>query len=374
MTSSPPTRGDGNDAGNPLDWLITAFTRRAIDADELRARLAPRLEQRMPVPAVAATLSQLAAGMRAPVTVAARTTGEDGVDVVTLADAGGGRLQLLASSDHGRFTSLRVQPDREPPAPASGSVAELVAQLAGCTDGPASIDVAALGPGGSRTLASHQPDRVLAVGSAFKLYVLAAVADAVARQTAGWDEPLDGAVTVRQAATGMIAMSDNDLTDRLIERVGREAVEGALRRASMTDPARNLPLIGMAEMVALKRSTAPEPTWQRPIAIDTLEWFASAADLSRCMASLHARPEAVRDELDRVLGANPGIEVDADWVRLWFKGGGEPGVLAVAWLAELPGDRVFTISAALNSVNGNIDVERALSAAGGLLAGLAAPA
>jgi beta-lactamase class A len=95
------------------------------------------------------------------------------------------------------------------------------------------------------------------LGSAFKLYVLGALGNAVASGKARWNQPLvitarlkrlpsgvlqaepDGtAVSVQDTAAKMISFNDNTATDMLINLVGRPAVEAALTRAPRGSMAR----------------------------------------------------------------------------------------------------------------------------------------
>ena len=76
--------------------------------------------------------------------------------------------------------------------------------------------------------------------------------------------------------------------------------------------------------------------WTAPRAVNSLEYFASASDLCRVYASLAAlarRPGLA--PIGQVLSLNDdGLQLDpAHWQNTWFKGGSEPGVLTLAFLA-----------------------------------------
>ena len=179
------------------------------------------------------------------------------------------------------------------------------------------------------------------LGSAFKLYVLDALARAIAAGTVSWDqrltltsqltslpsgelatEPAGTQVTVLQAAEDMISSSDNTAADLLITLVGRTAVESAAAASGMADPALDTPFLTTRELFVLKLDDWPAlasrylalgaagrqamltgtvdrvplsalhvtaPTgWTQPRDIGTLEWFASPADICRVYASLAA--------------------------------------------------------------------------------------
>jgi hypothetical protein len=118
--------------------------------------------------------------------------------------------------------------------------------------------------GGRRVLAALRPRLALAVASAFKLYVLKAIAAEIEGGRMRWDDvvrlrqrhrslppaPLnrrpDGApLTVQSLATWMLAASDNTATDHLLHHVGRVVVE---RHAGTY----NRPFLSTLEMFKLK--------------------------------------------------------------------------------------------------------------------------
>ena len=92
--------------------------------------------------------------------------------------------------------------------------------------------------------------------------------------------------------------------------------------------------------------------WTDPRRIDVLEWFASAEDLCRVMATLAARAaksEKAKPLLD-VLAKNPGLEIDAKvFPYIGFKGGSEPGVMNLTWLLRRDDDKWFVVSLGFNA-------------------------
>ena len=118
----------------------------------------------------------------------------------------------------------------------------------------------------SGVLAELNPEQPLAVGSAFKLAVLAALKDQVSAGAKAWDDvvtlkadhislpsgilqswPLGSPLTVHTLASLMISVSDNTATDALIALLGRELVENYT--------ALNHPLLTTREAFALKNPT-----------------------------------------------------------------------------------------------------------------------
>lgn len=210
--------------------------------------------------------------------------------------------------------------------------------------------------------------------------MLVAIVDAVAQGSITWedeiaidddldslpsgitqDEPDGSTVAVRELAERMISISDNSATDVLIDLVGRDAVEAALVAAGHSAPELNLPLLTTRELFVLKldgrlRETylaadeggrrellagpvaevdalalaATADRWTGPIEVETLEWFASPADLCRVLTVL-----AADDEARGVLSLNPGLpDEQLRWSFIGFKGGSEPGVLNLSWVVE----------------------------------------
>jgi hypothetical protein len=267
---------------------------------------------------------------------------------------------------------------------------------------PAGAELAA-----DRLLETGDPAAPHPSGSIFKLYVLGAVADAVAAGTLTWDtpltitddikslpsgelqnEPAGTVVTVREAAEKMIAISDNTATDLLIATVGPEAVEAALADMGHHDPSLNTPMLttralfqlgwgsagegasgGQAESRAAIRDrwSAADETERRamldslPGGIVTVEpgdltdsvwqhgldWFTSADDLVAAHVALQQR--AATDAgapVGEILSANPGLGTIGDeWSTLAFKGGSSIGVLAGSWYLERESDgKAFVIS------------------------------
>ena len=219
----------------------------------------------------------------------------------------------------------------------------------------------------SGVLAQLNPEQPLAVGSAFKLAVLAALKDQVSAGAKAWDDvvtlkadhislpsgilqswPLGSPLTVHTLASLMISVSDNTATDALIALLGRQLVENYT--------ALNHPLLTTREAFALKNPTnadhlkayrqgdvaqrrevlgklqsLPLPSvadFTSPQALD-VEWFFSAYELANLMA-------AVQDL--SVFSINPGVASPADWQHIAFKGGSEPGVINLTtWLVGQSG-------------------------------------
>ena len=290
----------------------------------------------------------------------------------------------LTVDSQGLISELRISPATTGPTPATW--ADVDAALRSVAP-QVRLLVADVSNGSCRTVHSIDPGTAAPIGAAFKLYVLAALGHAVASGTVRWNQPLtvtaqlkslpagelqnepDGTqVSVLDAAAAMTSLSDNTATDMLINLMGRSAVEDALTTTGMANPALDRPLLTTREIFVLKlrqwpalaeryisanepsRRTllastvdrAPLPavaaagSWIAPRDINSLEYFASASDICRAYASLAAlaaRPGL--SPIGQVLSLNDdSLALDpAQWKTTWFKGGSEPGVLTMAYLA-----------------------------------------
>jgi beta-lactamase class A len=234
-------------------------------------------------------------------------------------------------------------------------------------------------------IASIEPARPLALGSAFKLYILDALAMQITSGKHTWEEPLaiveahkslpsgkmrdepaGKTFTVRHFAEQMIWVSDNTAADHLLAFVGRDAVESAVRASGHARPSRLVPFLSTREMFALKllassddRSSyasadvarkralltayarrdpaemmARAPSFTKPVAIDSIEWFASPEDLCKLMINLHEHADRpATAPVGSILSMNPGIGDDkGQYAYVGFKGGSEPGVLNLTYL------------------------------------------
>ncbi|MEV7693482.1 serine hydrolase [Microbacterium sp. NPDC089189] len=250
---------------------------------------------------------------------------------------------------------------------------------------------------GTETLIDADSATLAPLASAFKLYVLLAVADAVTAGELAWDDqltvddearslpsgelqdaPTGTTVTVEEAASAMIAISDNTATDLLVARVGRAAVTEAMAAAGHSDPQTNVPLLTTKDLFTLGwGDRAGRDAWLNagtderldiqqgidaaPLAVDVadvtptavwvdgLDWFASATDIAAVHEALQQRSDPV---VRSILGANPGAGLtfdSAQWPYIAFKGGSSPGVLTGTWRAEAADGTELTVVLLLSS-------------------------
>lgn len=256
-------------------------------------------------------------------------------------------------------------------------------------------------------LAQHEPDRVLAIGSAFKLWILAELVRQVEAGERRWEDvvrldparrsrpsgtlqtwPAGTPVTVQTLATLMISQSDNTATDELLHFLGREPVEAAVRATGHATPERNVPFLSTREMFALKapanrglkerflagdaparravlaevgrQAEVPVPDLATPNAIDRLEWFASANDLARALLWLRDHTTGARTAPAReLLSVNPGLGLDRTrWPYIGFKGGSETGVVNLTWLLRDSRGRWVVCIASWNDPTKDVELSR----------------
>lgn len=100
-----------------------------------------------------------------------------------------------------------------------------------------------------------------------------------------------------------------------------------------------------AALEVRERLPVPEiaETWTRPRSIDRIEWFASPIDIGHAFAGL-CRFD--RPEIDHALSLDDGgLNLDMSrFPTVWFKGGSEPGVVTLNYLARTADDRTVVVS------------------------------
>ncbi len=395
-----------------LGWVIDALSGAEPTVADVEERFDDLFLSQVPAVDLIAALEAVAAqiGGVATLDTVLYETEFDGVFVLTSPEATEG-LQVsiaVAQEPPHRIIGLLLVPAgatelEDPPQ----TWEELSIQLGDLAAG-VGVLAAEVADGACVPIHETNADTSFALGSAFKLYVLGALAEAIASGEAGWDDPLairddlkslpSGTMQAEPAGTEftlfeyaklMISISDNTATDHLIDLLGRSAVEAAQAPLGHADPAANVPFLTTRELFLLKLALPADDVdaylslgseerttfldervaalslddvelsgLAAPNRIDTLEWFASPADLCRALVLLGERAaapglEPIRDVLD-----TPAAQLGVDgtpWEYFAFKGGSEPGVLAVAILGERTDGRTFVGVLLLN------DTEQAFS-------------
>lgn len=309
----------------------------------------------------------------------------DGGDPPRVASFTFGAPQFVAQGNEGVLEAVRELP---------GRAALLLTPL----PGPALIHVHAGMP--------------LAIGSAFKLWVLCELFRSIEAGERRWSDvvpvqerhrsratgllhrwPAEAPVTLHTLASLMVGLSDNTAADHLLEVLGPDRILAMMEQTGHEAVARNVPLLSTLEMARLKGE--PSGAWApryaeatlaerrrilaeladlalgdlsipgHPQHIDHLEWFASAGDLCRALDWFRLRTEAGADGMVArdILAMNGGLELSArDWSYVGFKGGGEEGVLCAAYLLRRRRDGAwFALAATWNDPGGATDEGRFLS-------------
>ena len=232
---------------------------------------------------------------------------------------------------------------------------------------------------------ARRENEPMAVGSSFKLAVLAAVDHSVDGGSLSWgraveleeswkslpsgilqDWPEGTSITIETLATLMISISDNTATDALISIVGREAVE---RHAPDS-----VPFLTTAEAFRLKnpandhllseyragstdeRRAVLERLSGRPLPDASLfaggpvapdvEWFMSTTEVADLIERL--------EYLD-LLTVNPGLARRSAWDRVAYKGGSEPGIMNLTTALTAADGTRYTVSLTVNREDAALD-------------------
>lgn len=286
---------------------------------------------------------------------------------------------------------------------ANDSLDKIMAEIA-ALPGATAFAVARLGDDPPVWLHSHRTDAQMAIGSSFKLYILAELARATSAQERRWTDvvplgpksfsgrlmgwPDHAPMTLHSLATAMIAESDNSASDTLLATVGRGKVDAMLAASGHAEADKALPILSTAEAFALKmpanadlrrRYEGANPAARRtmlrdaaarltadkvdvgsvaeiPTAIDSIEWFASPRDMISLLDWLRRHG----GEALPILAVNPGIApADAKrWRYLGYKGGSEPGVMAMNMLAQGHGGAWYAVSGSWNNPAARVDEGR----------------
>ncbi|HEY6689113.1 MAG TPA: serine hydrolase [Propionibacteriaceae bacterium] len=375
-------------AGDQLEWLIGALAHLPISDADLRAHFNPGYLATATPAALNQWFEAVNEWLQAQtgVNLVSIKVDQPSMVVAIVSNGGAGpraRVGLTVDS-RGLIGDLAISPTITGPVPSTWadvdatyrSVAPEVRLL-----------VANVSNGSCQPVHSIDPNDSAPFGSVLKLYVLYALGEALAAGKVSWDQSLtvtaklksvpsgvlqnepDGTqITVLDAATKMITISDNTSTDMLINLVGRSAVEKALSTAGMSNPALNRPFLTTRETFILtleqwptlaKRYLAASEAGRRALLANTVDrlplpdaaamrelgnrgavkglgWFASASDICRAYASLaELSHRPALSQIGQVLSINDDIlELDpAQWHTTWRKGVVGPKALGLAYLA-----------------------------------------
>ncbi|MEU5863135.1 serine hydrolase [Nonomuraea sp. NPDC047529] len=381
-TSTPAARAAAEipdtPAGRQLTWLLDAVNRLPVGDAELAGHFAPSFLERIPPAQVNQALAGFG-GMRLDRldqaqerSLSATVTAAGKAFTLALSVDGTDRIDYI------QFSGV---------APASWS--ELDQRLRQVAPRAGFLAAELTGDGRCRPVHAVAGAKTFPLGSMFKLYVLGAVAERIRSGAFGWDtrltirpelkslpsgelqdRPDNSQVTVLEAARLMISISDNTAADLLIDKAGRRTVERVMR--SWGGDRRNVPFLTTRELFVLKGADHPRyaerylslgtsarrdylarvvdkvpvskvRAWSEPRELDRLEWFATPAQVCRAYGELARLKDARVGEVLSITDA--GLRLDkAQWPVVWHKGGSEPGLVAMSFLARTAGGRTYVVS------------------------------
>ena len=294
----------------------------------------------------------------------------------------------IALDEQGRITTLFFRPPRQRLKDFNEAVNALRAL-------PGKVSLLVLENG--KELAALNPDEPLAVGSAFKLAVLAALKQEIEKGRLGWtstaelkpewkslpsgilqDWPDGSPLTLHTLATLMISLSDNTAADVLIHTLGRERIEAVsprnrpflttreafilkdpdneqwLQRYLQEDAEQRWALLAEIKNLSLPHATSFPP---KPTALE-VEWFFTVRELCDLIAEV--------GDLS-LMGVNPGLAARENWARVAYKGGSEPGVLNLTTGLVSKSGKRYCVSATWNNPKKTLDAAHLYTIYGGIL-------
>lgn len=411
-------------AGSALDWVMAEMLNNATpDLGEVEARFSPEFLAVVPVEQIVGLLPELqrsgewsiAEASIDELTATAVVVATDGTEL----DAN----LIMNEDDSSLIDGLLFSPRPDAEAVAAVETAEDYAAALDLVAPSNPVAIFEIIDGECSTAIDLGANDIMPIGSIFKLWVLAELVHQIEAGTMTWEDTIpvqdiyksspDGTiyqmeegreVSLFEFASEMISVSDNTATDHLLFHLGRENVEEAMIRAGVSEPERNIPMLATAELFRIKFDPTPPnsseyraldsdgrrgmldamqdsaPSWvgneDVPVPVNgdgvpatqprdhDLEWFATPADLCRTHAYLA--------ELAAIPGLEPVAEItrtnadarltwDLDtWTDLRFKGGSEPGLVAVAWRMERNDGRTFVLAGGVEDTETPVDVAQAL--------------
>ncbi|WP_405802825.1 serine hydrolase [Streptomyces sp. NBC_01187] len=387
--------------GKQVSWLLDASKRLPVPEAEVREHVSAALLEKLGgVDGFNAELGKAAGpdGLRLD-SFRSQRTPRDSSEAYALLDGEDGRHHaVVVTGEQDDLAALHLTA-------LPGSWSELDERLRKVAPDVSFLAAEVNKQGRCRTLHGLAPKTPRPIGSAFKLYVLGALAKAVREGRASWDQRLPvreewksvggGPVselaagtklTLRQYADHMIFYSDNSATDHLMHRIGRKAVEAQQTAFGMADPRANRPLLLTRELAQLKSADYPRhadaytamgeqdrrryltdevsklpvpgSTWEQPRHINSVEWFARPDDICRAFSGLRDQAgsggqKPVDTSLSLMGTRTLGLDTDA-WPTGWFKGGSEPGVISRNFMVESASGNTYVVSMSVSDPKENV--------------------
>lgn len=280
----------------------------------------------------------------------------------------------FALDDQGRVTALILTS----PTPTLASLDEARAAFAAL---PGQVSLLVQEVGSPAPAVALNVTRPLAVGSTFKLAILAELQSQVSARQRQWtdevtltdaerslpsgtlqDAPTSSRYTLRDLAARMIAQSDNTATDLLLGVVGRAGVEARFgqRPFPSTREAFALKNPANAALLAEYRAAVLNVPARRAVlerarvaALPAASAFAGGGTLARDV-EWFATPGTLCGLMTEVAGLketqlNPGVADPSKFRSVSYKGGSEPGVLNLTTQVTTLTGRTYCVSATWNA-------------------------
>lgn len=304
----------------------------------------------------------------------------------------------IAAAAPYQIIGFRIAPEQ--PVVKDDSFAKIDAELA-ALPGRVGYVVESISEDGKRSvITGRATDEQFAIGSIFKLYILAELAAQIDAGKHKWSDTipltrqsfsssatqsiaLGTPVTLEQLASWMIAVSDNAASDELLFLLGRDRVEARIRMVGHSAPEKTVPFLSTVEAFLLKsdykgaraKYEAASETKQRailqrkisgvgfdkinianliakPTAIDTIEWFASPRDITLLMDHLRRMNNKVALE---IMAKSVAPATAKKWKYVGSKGGSELGVIAISFLAQAPSGGWYVVTGSWNDTAQAVD-------------------
>jgi beta-lactamase class A len=354
--SAPPALGDQI---APQAAIARLFTSQKIDADWF----ATGFLQQVPVSQVQTLVDQLKLQLGAYQSVR-----PDGDHFST--EFENGSIPTYVNLDGtGRIIGLLFKPP-------SLKTKDLNAAVAAFKQLPGQVSLVIVTAGKPTT--EYNADKVLGIGSAFKLAVLAAIKKQVDAGRMSWSQivtlkqewkslpsgilqtwPAGSPLTLSTVASLMISQSDNTAADHALRTVGRPAVQAesprnhpflTTREAFQLKDPKNADLLSKwrngdtlaRRAVLASLASRPLPSvdiFNGGVTAPDIEWFFTVKELCSLMAEVAPLP---------LTSINPGVADAAHWARVSYKGGSEPGVLNLTTQVTSRTGKTYCVSATWN--------------------------
>ena len=382
-------------AGTQLAWFLSSVADVPLSQQEIDAHFDALFREKLSAAKINinTVLVQLPASGTLVGVLSSAPTG-----LVVIAKFGTERLRVTLSVDgSGLIDGLELAPS------ASATSWSQIDQTLAALAPNVSFLAARVANGSCQTIHQLASSTPRPLASEFKLFVLGALAHQIAVGHLTWDQeltvegqlkssgnpagsgslqfvPTGTRVSVRETATKMISISDNTAADMLINLVGQPALESQVQQWS-NDPQLDTPFLTTHQMILLHYVNFPtlanaylarapgkrqsflnsvvDPLSlsevqgsTEPRDIDHIEWFGSPDDVCRAFAGLQQLSQQAKlSPIASIFSVNKGgLGLDpSEWHTVWFKGGSEPGVLTLGYMATNSKGQTFVVSAMLSN-------------------------